>query len=162
MPKELHEMDLESFRMMVDQILQRSKESRFIHHSNLLAVGLLLRELQRALFNSDPVVSPTAFTQQHYEYLIQEVNTTSAKVAQEGDECLPIFTTEDSTLTPDKNGLIFAPAMIAEDAEKGSPLEASKGTKAAAMKYFKSLSSLEVYLHAADRANKVNSFFLVT
>lgn len=144
-------MDLVAFRALVDGLLQGPMHTGFINHSCLLAVGLLYREVQLAHRDKDTGASLNGA---HYGYLLQQVGTARTKVVEMAEETYPIF----PPVAPEKNGFIFDRDLMSAfeaQAEPGSPLEVSNGTRSAAQGYMKSLSSAEVYQHAVASSWKV-------
>ncbi|KZP29244.1 hypothetical protein FIBSPDRAFT_885025 [Athelia psychrophila] len=146
-PAVLRTMDLDAFRPLVDSLLHGPTTSGFIHHSSLLAVGLLFREVRLAHRDRDAGASADVLNTDHYNYLLQQVHTARGKVVGMAEETYAIF----PPIEPEKNGFVFDRDFMSAfqaQVEPGSPLEAVNGTRATALAYLKSLSSAEAYQHA--------------
>ncbi|KZP11199.1 hypothetical protein FIBSPDRAFT_899194, partial [Athelia psychrophila] len=142
----LRTMDLDTFRRLVDSLLHGPTTSGFIHHSSLLAVGHLFREVQLAHQDRDAGASTEVLNTDHYNYLLQQVHTARGKVVGMAEETYAIF----PPIEPEKNGFVFDQDFMSAfqaQVEPGSPLEAVNGTRTTALAYLKSLSSAEAYQH---------------
>ncbi|KZP27003.1 hypothetical protein FIBSPDRAFT_948964 [Athelia psychrophila] len=96
-------MDLDAFRRLVDSLLHGPTSSGFIHHSSLLTVGLLFREVQLTHRDRDTGASTKVLNTDHYNYLLQQVHTARGKVVGMAEETYPIF----PPIEPEKNGFVF-------------------------------------------------------
>lgn len=155
LPETFHQMDMQAFQAFLSSLLQNTKDSGFIHHSTLLAMGLILRELQATLFNNEQREPPSLMTPAHHTLILGELQATCTKVLATAAEHAPVFPPDGME---DNIGFIcYGPEdMVSPNTQPGSPLEATSGQRNGAVQYLKALSSLEVYQHAFKHSNKVS------